>query len=95
MAVWDNSITYHVSLRTGVRVKMGGRSLAIYAFDGQPSFDGPAGLDTCWAFRTDCVYISGEGDVVAKTRRAIRIQLLIPFSNLAGMVPQPFENERK
>lgn len=86
----DTDTQYHVSLLGPMRIKLGGHTVEIVAFDGVMSYDGPAVPDLR-AFATDCVYTAVQGDSIASCRRAIRTQLLIPFHNIAGMVPQSFE----
>lgn len=86
----DADTQYHVSLVAPMRIKMAGHIVEIVAFDGVMSYDGPAIPDVL-AFATDCVYGDVNGGLIARARRAIRTQFLVPIHNIAGMVPQPFE----
>jgi hypothetical protein len=89
MADRDENTQYHVTLRDPMRIKLGGRTDEIVAFDATVN-NSPAEL---WSFTTDCVYRDVTGDLIATSRKSIRINLVVPFHNIAGLAPQPFEKK--
>jgi hypothetical protein len=85
----DTDTQYHVSLSWPMRVKMGGTTVPVCAFDAVIAIDVsiPGQIMAAWiAFRTDCMYSTTD-----MGRRNIKVLVLVPIANIAGMVPQPFE----
>lgn len=84
-----DTVQYHVTLCSPLRIKMGAPwvPVLVFAFDATMTYDGPGFPDT-WAFSAVAVYVRNQDVIVP---RKIRIQLIVPFRNVAGLVPQPFD----
>jgi hypothetical protein len=79
----DTETEYHVTLRSPMHIKLGGRSTVVRVFDATTDWS-PGLLGDSIVFVTDRVW-TGEGvSVVFKS------SLTVPAGNIAGMVPQPF-----
>ena len=99
-------IRYHVSLCSPMRIKLQGHSTWFNAFDAVVADSGTWGLHPMAAmtFRSDRIYLSirnwprpsaRDADTPLATAPAevgIVTTLVVPVSNIAGLVPQPFKD---
>lgn len=79
----DTDIEYHVTLRSPMSIKLGGKSTSVRVFDATTDWSLGLLADSI-VFVTDRVW-TGEG-----VSAVFKSSLTIPAANIAGMVPQPF-----